>query len=126
MATRYAIVAFLFAFVLIFFVGGYYHAQRRLRRGQQPLAYHRWMTNRRHYDTSFQPRSAYSPNGTSHGMESYPPPPPAYNATEAPPPVYQPPQGATKALPDQSLPEANRFGQGSGGGLVAPGFSARR
>ena len=127
MATRYAIVAFLFGAILLFFVGGYYHAKRRLRKGQAPLPYHRWMVRRQYYYPT-QPRYAYppDPNGPSYGMEGYPPPPPAYNNAEAPPPVYQPPQGATKAMADQNFAQTNRAGEGSGsGGLSVPAASAR-
>ena len=34
-------MALIFLLLLAWFVGGYYHAQRRMRKGLQPLAYHR-------------------------------------------------------------------------------------
>ena len=132
MATRYAIAAILFAAILAFFVGGYYHAKRRLRNGQQPLAYHRWMVRRRQVYYPPQPRydpnaPGYGPNqGPSYGMEAYAPPPPAYNNAEVPPPVYQPPQGATKAMADQNFTQTNRAGESSASADVAePPASAR-
>ncbi|KAI7360065.1 hypothetical protein KC320_g37 [Hortaea werneckii] len=46
MAVRYTIVGLLFAALLLFFVGGYFHARRRLQKGLPPLSYHRWMVGR--------------------------------------------------------------------------------
>jgi len=128
MATRYAIVAILFALVVLFFAGGYYHAQRRLRKGQPPLAYHRWMVRRQQQYYPPQPRYGYDPNAPgSYGMEGYPPPPPAYTNAEAPPPVYQPPQGATKAMADQNFSQTNRAGESSSSaGVSEPAPSARQ
>ena len=132
LAVRYAIVALLFIFLFAFFIGGYYHAQRRLRNGQQPLAYHAWMVRRRQAYYPPQPRYAWphDPNapayGPSYGMEGYPPPPPAYNNAEVPPPVYQPPQGATKAMADQSFGRTNRAGESSASGGVAGPAAVRQ
>ena len=133
MATRYGIVAILFALVVLFFAGGYYHAQRRLRRGQPPLPYHRWMVRRRQQYYPPQPRYGWptDPNapahGPSYGMEGYPPPPPAYTNAEVPPPVYQPPQGATKAMADQNFAQTNRAGESSNSaGVAEPAASARQ
>lgn len=133
MATRYAIVAILLALIVLFFAGGYYHAQRRLRRGQPPLAYHRWMVRRQQQYYPPQPRYGWphDPNapayGPSYGMEGYPPPPPAYTNAEAPPPVYQPPQGATKAMADQNFAQTNRAGESSNSaGVSEPAASARQ
>ncbi|KAK3115552.1 hypothetical protein LTR53_004999 [Teratosphaeriaceae sp. CCFEE 6253] len=106
MAVRYAVVAFLFAFILIFFVGGYYHARRRLRKGLQPLAYHRWMVRRylqgpqQHAYMAHQQQQ--QPPYQGYQMDHYAPPPPAYNNADAPPPVYQPPEGGSKVMADQS------------------------
>lgn len=129
LAVRYAIAAVLFFLILAFFLGGYYHAKRRLRRGQQPLAYHRWMVRRQMNYYPPQPRYGWpqDPNvGPSYGMEGYPPPPPAYNNAELPPPVYQPPQGATKAMADQNFAHTSRAGESSAsGGFAGPAGSAR-
>ena len=130
MAKRYAIVAVIFALVL-FFVCGYYHARRRLSRGQEPLAYHRWMVRNRLRNMSHaQSRNAWPHHsnapayGQSYPMDEYPPPPPAY---EAPPPVYQPPQGATKAMADQNFSQTNRAGESSAsGGTAGPPDAARQ
>ena len=105
MAVRYAIVALLFAFVLFFFVGGWWHARRRVRKGLPPLAYHRWMVQRyfRPYNADTRYQQHQQP-GQTYTMEhySYPPPPPAYSSAEVPPPVYQPPEGGSKVMADQS------------------------
>lgn len=110
MGVRYAIVALIFAALVIFVVGGYVHARRRVRQGMTPLPYHRWMVQRRYYDAG--PRyQTYQAPGHTYVMDAYPPPPqapppPAYNPADAPPPVYQPqpppPPGGSKAMADQS------------------------
>ncbi|KAK5677786.1 hypothetical protein LTS10_009669 [Elasticomyces elasticus] len=108
MAVRYAVVAILFAALILFFVGGYYHGRRRIRKGLPPLAYHRWMVRR-----YMQPNQQYSQAGyqqypppqnrnQDYQMDHFAPPPPAYNNADAPPPVYQPPEGGSKVLADQS------------------------
>jgi len=56
MAVRYSIVVILFGAILLYFVGGYFHAKRRVRKGLPPLRYHRWMVNRR-----YTPAQAYTP-----------------------------------------------------------------
>jgi hypothetical protein len=64
-------------------------------------------------------QNPYYGNGQQHpdtiGMQSstHAPPPPAYNAGDAPPPVYQPPVGSSKVAADQSFGNA-RVGEGSG------------
>lgn len=128
MGVRYAIVAILFLALLALLVGGYSHAQRRLRRGQPPLRYHRWMLARRHYARGFydtnQTYAHYAnQNGQAYGMTgqpAYAPPPPAYNHYDAPP-VYQPPEGGSKIMADQTVHEVRRAGESSGdAGLAAP------
>lgn len=121
MATRYGICALLFILILAFFVGGYYHAQHRMRNGQPLLAYHRWMVRRPYQYPPSQPRYGYdqTPYSQSYPMDA--PPPPAYNSAEAPPPVYYPPQGATKAMADQNFGATTRAGEGSASaGVSAP------
>jgi len=113
MAVRYAIVGLLFAFVLFFFVGGYYHARRRIRKGQPPLPYHRWMV-RRHFRYAPDTRYAqYQQPGRTYQMNDYPPPPPAYNQYEAPPPVYQPPEGGSKVMANQTYVNVRPTGEAS-------------
>ena len=104
MAVRYAVVALLFATILLFFVGGYVHARRRLNKGLAPLPYHRWMVRRYMHPPSQQQGYQFHPQPQYQGyqMENYAPPPPAYTAADAPPPVYQPPVGGSKVLADQS------------------------
>lgn len=46
-AIKWAIVSLMFVFFLVFFVGGYFHAQRRIKKGLPPLRYHRWFLPRR-------------------------------------------------------------------------------
>ena len=39
-AIKWAVIGAIILFVLLWFVGGYFHAQRRIRMGKRPLAYH--------------------------------------------------------------------------------------
>ena len=61
----------------------------------------------------------------SYGMQNstFAPPPPAYQAGDAPPPVYQPPQGSTKVAADQNYQEV-RGGAGESSEVRAPGAAA--
>lgn len=62
----------------------------------------------------------------SYGMQNsnFAPPPPAYHAGDAPPPVYQPPQGSTKVAADQNYQAVNtRVGESSE--VQAPGAAVR-
>ena len=40
-AIKWGVVGAIFVFAVLFFVGGYFHAQRRLKKGLRPLPYHR-------------------------------------------------------------------------------------
>ncbi|KAK1821104.1 hypothetical protein LTR12_004496 [Friedmanniomyces endolithicus] len=128
MAVRYAIVALLFAFVLLFFVGGYYHGRSRMRRGLPPLAYHRWVVRRyamRHPGQQQVYAQQQFPPTRGYQMEDYPPAPPAYNNHEAPPPTYQPPEGGSKVMADQAYaytqPLPQTPGQQAGEGSLVHG-----
>ena len=129
---RYAIVIILFAAILLYFVGGYIHAKRRVRKGLPPLRYHRWMAQRRMAPRSYN-QQYYQPQGhpgPGYQMENYAPPPPAYTSADAPPPVYQPPEGGSKVMADQSYtplqPWPQREGEtSSSAGLAAPSAATR-
>lgn len=150
MAVRYTIVAILFLLIFLYFLGGYWHARRRLRKNLAPLPYHRWMV-KRHLAAYYPQQGQYHYyNPHAHGVpmyahphypphqqqfpqhpdyygaqgSSHAPPPPAYHAGDAPPPVYQPPQGGSKVAADQSFAEV-RGGEGSGE-VRAPGPAAAR
>lgn len=131
MAVRYIIVGLLLGLLVLFFLGGHHHAQRRLRQGKQPLRYHRWMVRKSCPQSAFA-RSQYPyPSTQGYGMEDYPPPPPAYNHDEAPPPTYQPPEGGSKAMADQAYVRVQEQTQGAGGtsestGIAAPAAVARQ
>ncbi|KAH0144935.1 hypothetical protein KCU67_g12868, partial [Aureobasidium melanogenum] len=117
--VRYAIIALIFIGIALLLFGAYFHAQRRIRKGLPPLAYHRWLVSRRRYRatpfrqnnyTYYQQDPAYPPqqghpmqnmNGAYHGPAEFQPPPPAYGNWDAPP-VYQPPQGASKVAANQN------------------------
>ncbi|MCJ1425776.1 hypothetical protein MMC29_003676 [Sticta canariensis] len=103
-AIKWAVIGAVFLIALLWFVGGYYHAQRRMKRGLRPLAYHRWLLPRSQR-ARFPPHNVFSIHQQQAGyndgyqMQSYPPP--AYDSSHAPPPAYQPPQGASKINPSQ-------------------------
>jgi hypothetical protein len=125
------------------------HARRRARKGLPPLAYHRWMLKRssgpRYYYQHGAPmyNNMHNPNNNNYhsqqanpyyaqhpdayGMQNstFAPPPPAYQAGDAPPPVYQPPQGSTKVAADQNYQEV-RSGVGESSEVRAPGAAVAR
>ena len=41
MAVKWSFIGAILLLFVIWFVGGYYHAQRRIKRGLPPMAYHR-------------------------------------------------------------------------------------
>ncbi|KAA6415649.1 MAG: hypothetical protein FRX48_00365 [Lasallia pustulata] len=110
-AVKWAILSAIFLLFLAWFVGGYYHAKRRMRRGLPPLAYHRWLVpraQRARFQNHFaQPQNDFSfyhvqngnGNGEGYGMQAFPPP--AYNLNHEAPPTYQPPMGGSKVNPSQ-------------------------
>ncbi|KAL6244455.1 hypothetical protein RBB50_008697 [Rhinocladiella similis] len=123
-AIKWAIIATILVALFLFFIGGYLHARRRMRKGQPPLAYHRWLVPRsqrlafaQRYPQyaaqagvySMAARPMYHPygpgyQGGGHGqayqMGVYGPPPPAYHEPDYVP-AYTPP-GGNKVDPDQN------------------------
>lgn len=97
----------IFTFFGLYLTIGYWHAKRRLSKGQVPLAYHRWLVSRSQL-ARVDPRYAYpQPFGYStyrpdyHGMQAMTvPPPPVYDPSR--PPVYDGPPGGTKVDPGQA------------------------
>ncbi|KAL9602157.1 MAG: hypothetical protein Q9219_002021 [cf. Caloplaca sp. 3 TL-2023] len=118
-AIKWAIVAAIFFAIVLFFAGGYFHAQRRIKKGQAPLRYHRWFLPRsqRVRYTPQQQFTFYHHQQNPYEMQPYAAPPPgmfswyhlledakcsAYHHNEMPPPPrYEPPQGASKMNQDQ-------------------------
>jgi len=122
MAVRYIIVAVIFVTVIAALLFAYTHAQRRVRAGKEPLAYHRWLVARRQRRyTSEQSRYAhYAQNPQqAYGMNNYAPPPPAYNAYDVPP-TYQPPDGGSKTMANQNVEEMRRGDGESSTTFMAP------
>jgi len=124
LAVRYIIVVTLFVLVILFLLGGYIHAQRRIRAGLPPLAYHRWLVRRQQARWTAQAHYNPEPHGQpgSYPMQNFQPPPPAYNQWDAPP-VYQPPAGGSKTMADQNIhpvsPEGRDGGEGSNSANVS-------
>ncbi|KAF2789943.1 hypothetical protein K505DRAFT_365163 [Melanomma pulvis-pyrius CBS 109.77] len=121
---KWCILAGIFFFFMAWFVGGYMHARRRMRKGLPLLSYHRWLvpynerkkwgqTPQNHFTfyatqpgygpQSQQPHYAQRPDGT------YPDAPPLYNGNDAPP-GYSMPPGATKTNPNQHGVEMPQYG----------------
>ncbi|MCJ1226416.1 hypothetical protein MMC12_003068 [Toensbergia leucococca] len=121
---KWSVITAIFVIFMAWFVGGYYHARRRMKKGLPPLAYHRWLvprSQRMRFEPQHQnPFSFYqSPNtfNDGHQLQTFPPPPPgktllhltfqpvaddiAYNTDHVPPPIYQPVNGFSKVDPDQ-------------------------
>ncbi|KAK8229586.1 hypothetical protein HDK77DRAFT_77264 [Phyllosticta capitalensis] len=103
--VKFTIFGVLVLFFLLWFVGGYYHAQRRMKKGLAPLPYHRWLLPS-HQRARFEPyvREDYTfyrpnPQYQGHNMQPYQEPLPLYNNDV--PPTYQPPAGSTKVAPEQ-------------------------
>ncbi|KAF3905515.1 hypothetical protein AA313_de0201173 [Arthrobotrys entomopaga] len=130
--VKWSIGGALLVFIFAYFLGGYLHAKRRLAKGLQPLAYHRWMVRR-----EITPPETYAYpihfNGNNGGYgnyggyaEPFQPPPPVYNSQmQPPPPSYYPdnmpyggrgtPMSGSKTNPDQSMPgqqQQQQFGPG--------------
>lgn len=102
-AIKWAIVGAILILLVLWLVFGRIHAQRRIRRGQRPMVYHRFLVPR-FQRARFHPQAPYPSNGPGWGGEGYPLqayPPPAYNTEHVPPPVYQPPDGGSKIDPHQ-------------------------
>lgn len=119
MAVRYTIIILIFASIVIFFLGGYWHAQRRIRQGLPPLPYHAWMVRKAYrrqqpqynYNPYYQQPGPYQQQQGYAMHENEPPlPPPPYTA---PPPAYAPPVGASKAMADQTFHAVERPGESS-------------
>jgi hypothetical protein len=71
------------------------------------------------------PYYAQHPDAYGTQNSNFAPPPPAYQAGDAPPPVYQPPQGGTKVAADQHYQEV-RSGAGESSEVRAPGAAVAR
>ncbi|KAI9731598.1 MAG: hypothetical protein M1834_004719 [Cirrosporium novae-zelandiae] len=112
--AKWITIAVVFLLCLLYFVIGYWHAQRRLKKGLPLLAYHRWLVPRRRYTPQPYYNPYYQPPPPGAGgqpgpqpeggyyMNAYSAPPPAYNPYYPPPPKYvPPPEGGSKVDPAQ-------------------------
>lgn len=100
---KWAVAGGITLFFLLWFVGGYIHARRRVRKGLKPLLYHRFLLPYSQR-AQFEPQnnfSFYRQENQGYPMDQYGPPPPVYNADNPQPPQYMPPPGGTKANPSQ-------------------------
>ncbi|MCJ1482818.1 hypothetical protein MMC06_002984 [Schaereria dolodes] len=106
--VKWSVVAAIFVIFITWFVGGYFHAQRRMRKGLAPLLYHKpkWLLPRSQrlrfqsgHQNDFSFYRTQNSYNDGYGLQAFPPP--AYNSDHVPPPTYQPPEGASKINPDQ-------------------------
>lgn len=129
---KWVVTAVIVIGLLAFFLGGYFHAQRRMKKGLPPLRYHRWMISRRQREQWFpqQNQRVYYHNAAyGHGpampLNNYGPAPPAYGENDYVPP-YAPPQGGSKVNPDQSYQQPGYNQPGSGPSQPAPAAGVYR
>ncbi|KIX01550.1 uncharacterized protein Z518_09276 [Rhinocladiella mackenziei CBS 650.93] len=130
-AIKWAVIAAILLAALLYFVGGYVHAKRRMQKGLPPLAYHRWLIPRRQrmaftqqypqYANQFSfYRHAQTPygHGQAYPMGSYGPPPPAYGEPDYVPAYTS--QGPNKVDPDQNYAPPSGPPPSNTAGLAAP------
>ncbi|KAF7511475.1 hypothetical protein GJ744_004664 [Endocarpon pusillum] len=104
---KWSIIGAIILSFVLFLVLGYFHAQRRMKKGLRPLAYHRWLvprSQRMRFDPTYQNQyMVYPMNREQDGyaMNGYAPPPPVYDRNNENAPTYLPPEGASKVNPDQ-------------------------
>ncbi|KZM22201.1 uncharacterized protein EKO05_0002124 [Ascochyta rabiei] len=110
---KWGILGGLFGIFMLWCIGGYIHARRRLKAGKPLLAYHRllvsWQERKRYGQAPQNPFPSYAtqnayPNHPPYQQRtdgSWPEAPPLYNGGDAPP-GYGAPPGASKANPNQS------------------------
>ncbi|KAF2750615.1 hypothetical protein M011DRAFT_464419 [Sporormia fimetaria CBS 119925] len=116
--VKWSLLAFFFILITTWFLGGYFHAKRRMRAGKPLLGYHRWLVSnaeRRKYGqapqehftfyNTQQPPYPYHPNPQNNG--TYAEPPPSYYYAGGP----QHP-GAPKPQENNSYPMQNVAPQG--------------
>ncbi|KAG5920676.1 hypothetical protein E4U61_007612 [Claviceps capensis] len=119
--VRWVIFFLLLSLVLLYVVGGTLHAKKRIRNGQEPLAYHRFLV-KRHFREP--PANQQWPNGQQQGYYYFQQQPqqsgfqqPAYPMNDMPlpaydpnrPPVYSgPPEGGSKVDPSQNRAPTQR------------------
>lgn len=100
---RWAIFGTIVALALLYLVFAYIHAQRRMKKGLPPLAYHRWLVTRRQraqYDSAYHiPMPTYNRPNEYYGH--YAAPPPVYDNNYQAPPTYQPPESGAKDVQSQ-------------------------
>ncbi|CAO2657001.1 Nn.00g058040.m01.CDS01 [Neocucurbitaria sp. VM-36] len=120
---KWVLLALIFFTFFGWFLGGYIHAKRRLKKGQPLLAYHRFLVSyseRRRYGqagipqnhfTFYQTQNPYHPNAAAaapyqqrqDGGGAWTEPPPLYQNNDAPPQYFAPPPGAaSKVHPSQA------------------------
>lgn len=128
---KWVILACIFLFFMIWFVGGYIHAKQRLKKGLPLLFYHRFLVSyseRRRYGQAGVPQNHFTFYQTqpqpyaSHQNGPYQQrhdgawsePPPLYQNNDAPPQYFAPP-GATKVNGNQRT---------EGAGMEMPHYGA--
>ncbi|MCJ1444213.1 MAG: hypothetical protein MMC23_004714 [Stictis urceolatum] len=106
--VKWSILAGIVLFFMAWFLGGYWHARMRIRKGLPLMKYHRFLVpdhQKQKPPSALQNEfSFYRVENEGYQMDHMqpPPPPPGYDPNAPMPPSYQPPEGATKLDPNQS------------------------
>ncbi|KAI5467284.1 hypothetical protein BGZ63DRAFT_22346 [Mariannaea sp. PMI_226] len=110
MIVKWTIFSTITVLFLSWLIIGHFHAKSRLKKGLQPLGYHRVLVSRRmraQYDPNYvppQPIYGMYSAPDNYGYRMYNVPPPVYDPSR--PPVYEPPVGASKVDPMQDRRDA--------------------
>ncbi|KAH7321272.1 hypothetical protein B0I35DRAFT_501381 [Stachybotrys elegans] len=103
--VKWTLLLSMFVLVFGYVIGGYWHAKRRMRKGLQPLAYHRCLVARKdppQYDSRYRTYTNYRQT-----EQAYVPPPPVYDPNR--PPMYEGPgPDYSKVDPSQMRTEPTR------------------
>ncbi|KAG5927909.1 hypothetical protein E4U42_001551 [Claviceps africana] len=129
--VRWVVFFVILALFLLYVIGGTFHARRRMRKGLEPLGYHRFLVRRRfqappanqQWPANQQPGVYYYQHPQQTGCQpAYPMndmPLPAYDPNR--PPVYSgPPEGGSKVDPSQNRTPAQPPPETNGAQEYAP------
>ncbi|KAG5977401.1 hypothetical protein E4U55_006844 [Claviceps digitariae] len=130
--VRWVVFFVILALILLYILGGTLHARRRMRKGLEPLAYHRCLVRRRfrapppnqqQWPVNQQQAGYYNQQPQQSGHQpAYPMndmPLPAYDPNR--PPVYSgPPEGGSKVDPSQNRAPTQRQPETNGAPEYAP------
>ncbi|PSR87417.1 hypothetical protein BD289DRAFT_482150 [Coniella lustricola] len=97
---KWSVFLGLFVIFMVYWIVGYAHAKRRIRRGQAPMAYHRWLISSNTPSQGYPTYRAELQPQYYNMQPNMVPPPPMYDPAGRPP-IYEGPAGGSKAAPSQ-------------------------